>query len=78
MENGPVSKWRRFALCGTESEMIWVAGVTLGTVDVDAALGETEADGFALPLPAQPAIATTQTAIRHRDEFPRSKRISRD
>ncbi|HEY5173219.1 MAG TPA: hypothetical protein VIK54_15960, partial [Acidimicrobiia bacterium] len=68
----------RFAPCGTESEMIWVAGVTLGTVEVDAPFGEIDADGLALPLPAQPAIATAQTAIRHRDEIPRSMRISRD
>jgi hypothetical protein len=58
--------------------MICVAGVTLGTVEVDAPVGDTEAEGFALPLPAQPAIAMTQTAMRHRDEVPRSKRISRD
>ena len=71
--NGPVSKCRRVAPAGTVSEMIWVAGVTVGIVDVDADPDPAEAAGFEL-LPPQPATAIVQTAKRHHD-FPLNRRI---
>ncbi len=76
--NGPVSKCRRVAPVGTVSEMICVAGVTAGIVDVDADPDPEPVDaaGFEL-LPPQPAIAIAQTAKRHHD-FPPNRRIRRD
>jgi hypothetical protein len=55
--------------------MIWVAGVTLGAVvDADLPLSGFDVEDFPLPLP-QPAMAMTQTAMRHREDFPRRTRM---